>query len=96
MLMAGHAVNPARLVHSDSLPAAAERAKAWRQPCAGDSMHACAYLGDRVGEAQAREGLRKAQDGQQRARGRVAVRHLRGRLLRAHLRVHRRHVLCAQ
>ena len=53
-----------------------------------------ARLSDKLGEAEAREGLGEAQDGEQRARGRVAVRNLRLRLLLPHLRVHRRHILC--
>ncbi len=54
-----------------------------------------ARLCDAGRKAQPRERLAQAQDGQQRARGGVAVRHLRRGLVRAHLRVHRRHVLCA-
>ena len=51
-------------------------------------------LADVVREAEAGEGLGEAEDGEQGARGRVAVRHLRLCLLLPHLRIHRRHILC--
>ena len=59
-----------------------------------DGQRGASDLADGVGEAQAGEGLGQAQNGQQRARGCVAVRHLRLRLLLSHLRIHSRHILC--
>ena len=62
----------------------------------GASDDGNADLADTVGEAQAGERLGEAQDGEQRARGGVAVGHLRLRLLLPHLCVHRRHILCTR